>query len=99
MPTGKKRSTLGAVLRLISPQTDLRFKSERVLVMTSEVSIDTQPGKPRVLVFSLRNIFGKALFRCPHYEFDDIICDIDSATLLAPEVDSSSTRLPCSCSA
>src|SRR5215469_582458 len=60
--------------------------------MTSEVSIVNQPGKPRVLIFSLRNIFGKALFRCPHYEFEDIICDIDSAALLAPQVDSSSTR-------
>src|SRR5215831_7971966 len=59
--------------------------------MTSEVSTDTQPGKPRVLIFSLRNIF-KALFRCPHYEFEDIICEIDSAVLLAPEVDPSSTR-------
>jgi Glycosyl transferases group 1 len=51
-----------------------------------------QPGKPRVLIFSLRNIFGKALFRCPHYEFEDIICEIDSAVLLAPEVDTSSAR-------
>ena len=60
--------------------------------MMSEVSIDTQPGKPRVLIFSLRNIFGKALFRCPHYEFEDIICEIDSAVLLAPELDPSNTR-------
>jgi hypothetical protein len=46
----------------------------------------------RVLIFSLRNIFSKALFRCPHYEFEDIICEIDSATLLAPEVQHSSVR-------
>ena len=45
-----------------------------------------------MLIFSLRNIFGKALFRCPHYEFEDIICEIDSAELLAPELDPSSTR-------
>src|SRR5262245_43834831 len=60
--------------------------------MTSEVSMDTQPGKPRVLIFSLRNIYPKALFRCLHYEFEDIICTIDSADLWAPEVDPSSTR-------
>ena len=48
---------------------------------------------PRVLIFSLRNIFGKALFRCPHYEFEDLICEIDSAELLAPKVDPSSKRL------
>ncbi|HKB90479.1 MAG TPA: hypothetical protein VKC60_08180, partial [Opitutaceae bacterium] len=54
--------------------------------------MDTQPGKPRVLIFSLRNIFGKALFRCPHFEFEDLICEIDSAELLAPQIDSHSTR-------
>lgn len=54
--------------------------------------MDPQPNKPRVLIFSLRNIFGKALNRCPHYEFEDIICEIDSADLLAPEVDPSSRR-------
>ena len=52
----------------------------------------TQPDKPRVLIFSLRNIFGRALFRCPHFEFEDIICEIDSAELLAPKVDPSSLR-------
>ena len=54
--------------------------------------MDTQSGKPRVLIFSLRNIFGKALFRCPHYEFEDIICEINSAELLAPKLDPSSLR-------
>src|ERR1700730_1487992 len=60
--------------------------------MTSDVSMNTKPAKPRVLIFSLRNIFGKALFRCPHYEFEDIICNIDSAVLLAPKVDPSNAR-------
>src|ERR1700730_14850388 len=59
--------------------------------MTSEASMETQPSKRRVLIFSLRNVF-KSLFRCPHYEFEDIICEIDSAVLLAPEVDPSNTR-------
>src|SRR5215467_13759229 len=54
--------------------------------------METQPRKPRIVIFSLRNIFGKALFRCPHYEFEDLICQIDSAVLLAPALDSSSTR-------
>jgi hypothetical protein len=49
-------------------------------------------SKPRVLIFSLRNIFGKALNRCPHYEFEDIICEIDSAELLAPKLDPASRR-------
>src|SRR4029077_20558115 len=68
------------------------FRSEPSLVRTSEVSMDTQPGTPRVLIFSLRNIFGKALFRCPHFEFEDLICEIDSAELLAPKLDPSDTR-------
>ncbi len=51
-----------------------------------------QPAEPRVLIFSLRNIFGKALFRCPHFEFEDIICKINSAELLAPKVNPSSLR-------
>jgi hypothetical protein len=54
--------------------------------------MEVQASKPRVLIFSLRNIFGKALFRCPHYEFEDIICEIDSAELMAPTVDTSSER-------
>ena len=60
--------------------------------MTGEVSTDFQPASPRVLIYSLRNIFGKALFRCPHYEFEDIICEIDNADLLAPRLDPSSVR-------
>ncbi len=54
--------------------------------------MDSQPGKPRVLIFSLRNVFGRALFRCPHFEFEDLICEIDSAELLAPKLDPSSWR-------
>ncbi len=52
----------------------------------------TQPSKARVLILSFRNVFGKALFRCPHFEFEDIICEIDSAELFAPKVDPSSWR-------
>ena len=54
--------------------------------------MEPQLGTPRVLIFSLRNIFGKALFRCPHFEFEDIICEVDSAELLAPKVDPSDMR-------
>lgn len=54
--------------------------------------MDAQIDKPRVLIFSLRNIFGKALFRCPHFEFEDIISEIDSAELFAPKIDALSDR-------
>src|ERR1700754_5287825 len=56
------------------------------------VSMEAQRDTPRVLIFSLRNIFGKALFRCPHFEFEDLICKVDSAELLAPKIDPSSVR-------
>ena len=54
--------------------------------------MEAQGRTPRVLVFSFRNIFGRALFRCPHYEFEDLICEIDSADLLAPQIDPYSAR-------
>jgi hypothetical protein len=43
------------------------------------------PRKPRILMFSQRNIFKKAFFRGPHYEFEDLISKIDSADILAPQ--------------
>jgi hypothetical protein len=54
--------------------------------------MDIKVDKPRVLLFSLRNIYGRAHFRCPHFEFEDIICEIDSVDLLAPKIDPSSLR-------
>ena len=48
--------------------------------------------KPRILIFSQRNIFKRALFRCAHYEFEDIISQIDSAEILAPAADPLSFR-------
>jgi hypothetical protein len=38
----------------------------------------------RILIFSHRNIFPGDLWRCPHYEFEDIICEIDRADIWAP---------------
>src|SRR6478609_6849159 len=54
--------------------------------------MNARSAEPRVLIFSLRNIFPTALFRCPHYEFEDIICEIDSAELWAPTLDAKSLR-------
>lgn len=52
----------------------------------------TQSGQRRTLLFSLRNILGPTLNRCAHYEFEDLICEMDSVQLLAPELDPSSRR-------
>jgi len=51
-----------------------------------------ESSKPRVLLFSQRNILGKYLFRCPHFEFEDIISQVDSVEVLAPQADASSLR-------
>jgi hypothetical protein len=44
--------------------------------------------QPRVLLFSHRNLAKhlakEALFRCPHYEFEDIICEVDYVDMIAP---------------
>jgi glycosyl transferase family 1 len=50
------------------------------------------PSKPRVLLFSQRNILGKYLFRCPHFEFENVISQVDSVEVLAPQADESSLR-------
>jgi hypothetical protein len=50
------------------------------------------PSKPRVLLFSQRNILGKYLFRCPHFEFENVISEVDSVEVLAPQAHASSLR-------
>jgi glycosyl transferase family 1 len=45
---------------------------------------DNEAGNARVLVFSHRLIHNH-LFRCPQYELEDIICQIDDADILAPQ--------------
>jgi len=52
----------------------------------------TLPHKPRVLLFSQRNVYKTALFRCSLYEFENTISEIDSVDLLAPRADVSSFR-------
>jgi hypothetical protein len=51
----------------------------------------TDDSKPRILVLSQRNI-SRALFHCPHYEFEDVICQIDSTEVFAPSANPSSLR-------
>ena len=52
----------------------------------------TASHKPRILIYSQRNIYSNALFRCSLYEFEDLICQMDSAEILAPQADLSSSR-------
>lgn len=50
-------------------------------------SMFQQPQKPRILIFSQRNLARRGPFRCAHFEFEDIISKIDSVELLAPQID------------
>lgn len=54
--------------------------------------MSTGPSRPRVLLFSQRNIHDRFLFRCPHFEFEDVISKIDNVEILSPRVDISSAR-------
>ena len=72
---------------LSAPQTAAPASESR-----SQQQLIAQTRSPRVVIFSQRNIFKKALFRCAHYEFEDIISQLDSVELLAPELDWSSSR-------
>jgi hypothetical protein len=79
-----------------------KFKTRQHCLLLNDAKLEKDPlmsaesqaqsDKPRALVFSFRNIFGSALFRCPHFEFEDLICKIDSADLFAPKADPSNWR-------
>ena len=47
---------------------------------------------PRVLIFSQRNASKRLPFRCAHFEFEDVISQIDSVELLAPRYEVSTKR-------
>ena len=46
--------------------------------------MQTQNPDPRILVFSQRNVSERLPFRCAHFEFEDVVAQIDSVELLAP---------------
>jgi hypothetical protein len=54
--------------------------------------MDRQTQEPRTLILSQRNHSRNLPFRCAHFEFEDLISQIDSAEILAPRVDLSSWR-------
>ena len=51
-----------------------------------------QPQESRVLVFSQRNNVGILPFRCAHFEFEDIVSEVDAVDIIAPQVNPSSHR-------
>jgi hypothetical protein len=53
--------------------------------MTDAIGQTAADHPARVLIFSHRNIYPTDLWRCPLYEFEDVIREIDRADLWAPE--------------
>ena len=51
-----------------------------------------QSENPRILIFSQRNASKRLPFRCAHFEFEDVISQIDAVEVLAPRFDLSSRR-------
>lgn len=46
--------------------------------------MNLQNQTPRTLIFSQRNLSRIMPFRCPHFEFEDVIAEIDTAELVSP---------------
>lgn len=55
-------------------------------------SLSAQTARPRTLIASQRNLSKVLPYRCAHFEFEDVISQIDSVDILAPKVDISTRR-------
>ena len=49
--------------------------------------MNSQAQNLRTLIFSQRNLTKRLPFRCAHFEFEDVISQVDSVDLLAPRID------------
>jgi hypothetical protein len=48
--------------------------------------------QPRTVIFSQRNLKKILPFRCAHFEFEDVIGQVDNAVVIAPPIDPSTRR-------
>jgi len=46
---------------------------------------EKQTLSPRILLYSERNLYEREVWRCPFFEFENILLEIDSVDLLAPQ--------------
>jgi len=60
--------------------------------MTTISSEDRNGRQARTLVFSQRNLSSIQPFRCAHFEFEDVIAEIDDVEFLAPSFDPNTGR-------
>lgn len=54
--------------------------------------MDKSSGESRTLIFSQRNLTRVMPFRCPHFEFEDVIAEVDAVDILAPRFDPTTWR-------
>jgi len=54
----------------------------------------TEPGQPRTLIFSQRNLTQIQPYRCAHFEFEDVIAQVDDAVMVSPRIDPTNWRYP-----
>jgi len=58
----------------------------------SSPSLGAQRVRPRTLIASQRNLSKILPYRCAHFEFEDVISEIDSVDILAPKVNIATRR-------
>jgi Glycosyl transferases group 1 len=59
---------------------------------TAKAHMSGQSERPRTLIFSQRNLSKILPFRCAHFEFEDVISQVDSVDIMAPRIDPSTRR-------
>jgi hypothetical protein len=60
--------------------------------LNSNGHIEPELGQPRTLVFSQRNLARIQPFRCAHFEFEDVISQVENAIVLTPRIDPPARR-------
>src|SRR3954452_18386865 len=93
---GSQLATFGNTNRIAYTRKAIEQHSGRGQPMTTDLygnrPTAAEPGKPRTLIFSQRNLTRILPFRCAHFEFEDVISQIDDAFVLAPRIDPSTRR-------
>jgi hypothetical protein len=59
---------------------------------TTSLHTEVQPKRPRTLIYSQRKLSRILPYRCAHFEFEDVIAQIDSVEMLVPRIDPSTRR-------
>ncbi len=60
--------------------------------LTPSAGMPEPSEDPRVLIYSQRNFSKIQPFRCAHFEFEDVVAEVDTADFLTPSFDPSSRR-------